>query len=88
MEHDGFLIPILIGGLIFLAGIVVGILLLRLRMKYLETKQKELDLQLLEKRTEIIKQSTQLLKSLEELVYKTRVTREIDNLTEGDNEEQ
>ena len=75
-----------IGLLIFLTGAIIGMVFLRMRIKRIEAKQKELDIELLQKRTDILKETSLLLQNLEKLVYQARVAKEIDDLTEENNE--
>lgn len=65
---------------IFLLGISIGHSLFTLKMRKEENKKRELELALLTKRSQVIKERKHLSERLEELIYKVNVKKEIDNI--------
>ena len=66
--------------LVFLLGVSIGHSILILRIRREENKKRELELALLDKRSEAIKQGT-MGTNLEEVLYHARIQREIDQIT-------
>ena len=65
---------------IFLLGISIGHSLFTLKMRKEENKKRELELALLTKRSQVMKESKHFSERLEELLYKVNVKKEIDNI--------
>jgi hypothetical protein len=70
----------LINAFILVLGISVGRSILLLKFRKEENKKRELELKLLEKRAEVLKQGKEIAHNLEELLYKARVQQEIDQI--------
>ena len=66
---------------IFLLGISIGHSLFTLKMRKEENQKRELELALLSKRSQVMKESKHLSERLEELIYKVNVKKEIENMT-------
>ncbi len=65
---------------IFLLGISIGHSLFTLKMRKEENKKRELELALLTKHSQVMKERKHLSERLEELIYKVNVKKEIDNI--------
>lgn len=68
---------------VFLTGVMVGKYILRWRLRREGNKRLELEMKLLDKRAELLYNTRQLLKELDDIVYQTRVAKQIKDLTEG-----
>jgi hypothetical protein len=66
--------------LVFLLGVSIGHSILILRIRREENRKRELELALIDKRSEAIKQGT-MGANLEEVLYHARIQREIDEIT-------
>jgi hypothetical protein len=77
---EQFLILTIANVLVFLLGISVGRSFILLRLRKEENKKRELELRLLEKRTEAAHHGKQIAHNLEELLYKAQVQQEIDQI--------
>lgn len=66
--------------LIILLSLSIGHSILLIRLRKEENKKKELELALLEKRTELFQEGNKLAKELEELLYKAKVEQEINEI--------
>ncbi len=77
---EQFLIMTIANILVFLLGISVGRSVILLRLRREENKKRELELRLLEKRSEVVSQGKQIANNLEELLYKAQVQQEIDQI--------
>jgi hypothetical protein len=55
-----------------------------LRLRREENRRRELELTLLEKRTEILKQGRKVAQDLEDALYKAKVQQEIDDIIRKD----
>jgi hypothetical protein len=66
--------------LIICLGISLGKSLISLKLRKEENKRRELELSLLEKRSEILQQGKQIAHDLEEVLYKAHIQQEIDNI--------
>lgn len=82
--NDGFIIYWLIQIFILLLGISIGHSLLQLKIRREENRKRELELALLEKRTEILQQGKKIAHDLEEVLYKAKVQQEIDDIIRKD----
>ncbi|MDD5675318.1 MAG: hypothetical protein PHC61_14200 [Chitinivibrionales bacterium] len=75
---------VLIIALVELAALVFGISIGRgmlvYKMRQEENKKRELELALMEKRADIIRQGKKIAHDLEEVLYKTQVQQEIDDI--------
>ncbi|MDO5575593.1 MAG: hypothetical protein Q4F84_00825 [Fibrobacter sp.] len=65
-------------------GISIGHSYLRFKLRREENRKKEIELKLLEKRTEILQESRTIAHDLEELLYKTKVQQEINDIIRKD----
>lgn len=65
---------------ILLLGISIGHSIVRLRIRREENRKRELELALLEKRNEILKNSKKLTSEIEEALYRAKVQQEIDEI--------
>lgn len=66
--------------LVFLLGVSIGHSILILRIRREENRKRELELALLDKRHEAIKEG-KMGANLEEVLYHARIQREIDEIT-------
>lgn len=81
---QGFVVFLLIQVFILLLGVSIGHSILLLRMRKEENRKRELELSLLEKRSEILQQGKKIAHDLEEVLYKAKVQQEIDNIIRKD----
>jgi len=65
---------------LFLLGITVGHAIFVLQLRREENKKRELELALLDKRSQVLKESKKISHNLEELLYKANVQQEIENI--------
>jgi len=70
----------LVQSLIVLFGIAVGHSYLLLRLRREENRRRELEIMLMEKRSEVLKQSKVAAKDLEDVLYKAKIQQEIDDI--------
>lgn len=74
----------LIQAFILLFGIAVGHSYLLLRLRKEENKKRELEMALLEKRSDILKQGKKIAQDLEDALYKAKIQQEIDDIIRKD----
>jgi uncharacterized membrane-anchored protein YhcB (DUF1043 family) len=74
----------MVQALILLFGVAIGHSFLLLRLRREENRRRELELTLLEKRTEILKQGRKVAQDLEDALYKAKVQQEIDDIIRKD----
>ncbi|MFP4013920.1 MAG: hypothetical protein ACLFVQ_07555 [Chitinispirillaceae bacterium] len=74
----------LIQAFILLFGIAVGHSYLLLRIRREENKKRELEMALLEKRSDILKQGKKIAQDLEDALYKAKIQQEIDDIIRKD----
>jgi len=65
---------------VFLVGAAVGHTVLLYRVRQQEGRNKLLELKLMEKRQEILQQGRLVANNLEEVLYKAKIQREIDDI--------
>ena len=65
---------------LFLLGITVGHAIFVLQLRKQENRKRELELALLDKRSQVLKESKKVSQNLEELLYRANVQQEIDNI--------
>lgn len=65
-------------------GISIGHSYLRFKLRREENRKKEIELKLLEKRTEILQEGRNIARDLEELLYKAKVQQEINDIIRKD----
>ncbi len=65
---------------IFLLGVSIGHSIILLRIHREENRRKELELALLEKRSNLMSQSKRIASDLEEALYNAQVRQEIDDI--------
>jgi len=65
---------------IVLLGIAVGHSFILLRLRREENRRRELELALLEKRTDVLRQGRKVAQDLEDALYRAKVQQEIDNI--------
>lgn len=65
---------------IFLLGVSIGHSIIQYRIQREENRKKELELALLEKRTNLLSRSRQIAHDLEEALYNAKVQQEIDDI--------
>ncbi len=80
MNAEYILIICLAQAFVLLFGISIGRSLLFYKIRKEETRRKEIELSLLEKRAEIISEGKKIATNLEELLYKAQVQKEIDDI--------
>jgi hypothetical protein len=77
---DSYIVFWLIQIFVLVLGVAVGHSVLMLRIRREENRKRELELALLEKRAEILKQGKKIAHDLEEVLYKAKVQQEIDDI--------
>jgi len=70
----------IIQAMILLFGVAIGHSFLLLRLRREENRRRELDLTLLEERTEILKHGRKVAQDLEDVLYKAKVHQEINDI--------
>jgi len=65
---------------VFLLGVAIGHSIILLKIRREENRKRELELALLEKRSDFLAQSTQIASDLEEALYNAKVRQEIDDI--------
>ena len=79
-----FIIILLVQVFILLLGLSIGHSILQLRLRSEENRKRELELSLLEKRSDILMQGKKVAHDLEEVLYKAKVQQEIDDIIRKD----
>ena len=75
-----FIIILLVQVFVLLLGLSIGHSVVLLRLRAEENRKRELELSLLEKRSEILTQGKKIAHDLEEVLYKAKVQQEIDDI--------
>jgi len=70
----------MIQALVLLFGVAIGHSFLLLRLRSEENRRRELDLTLLEQRTDILRRGTKVAQDLEDALYKAKVHQEINDI--------
>ena len=70
----------IIQAFILLLGVAIGHSLILFRLRREENRRRELELSLLEKRTDVLRQGRKVAQDLEEALYKAKVHQEIDDI--------
>ena len=65
---------------IFFLGISIGRSILTLKLRKEENKRLEIELAILDRRSEILKESKEISNNIEEYLYNANVRQEIDNI--------
>ncbi|HEX2955368.1 MAG TPA: hypothetical protein VHO70_00975 [Chitinispirillaceae bacterium] len=65
---------------VLLLGVSIGHSFLLLKIRHEENRKRELELALLEKRSDILQQGKKIAHDLEEVLYKAKVQQEIDDI--------
>ncbi|MBD3321211.1 MAG: hypothetical protein GF350_08970 [Chitinivibrionales bacterium] len=84
MIVDSPYLILLIQAFILLLGISLGRSILLMRIRKEETKKKEIELEILTKRSEVINEGKKVAHNLEELLYNAQVRKEIDDIIRKD----
>lgn len=79
MTH-GFLLLFLVQVFILLLGISIGRSIILLRLRSEENRKRELELSLMEKRSDILVQGKKIAHDLEEVLYKAKIQQEIEDI--------
>ncbi len=69
---------------VFLLGVAVGHSVLLYKIRQQESRNRMLELKVLEKRQEVLRQGKIIASDLEEALYKTRLQQEIDDIIRKD----
>ena len=69
---------------VFLVGVAVGHSILLLKIRHQEGKNRMMELKVLEKRQEILRQGKIVANDLEEALYKAKIQQEIDDIIRKD----
>jgi hypothetical protein len=77
---QSFILILLIQVFILIIGIAIGRSIILLRLRAEENRKRELELSLLEKRSDILMQGKKIANDLEEVLYKAKVQQEIDDI--------
>lgn len=77
---EGMLLFWLIQVFVLLLGVSIGHSVLLLKIRHEENRKRELELALLEKRSDILQQGRKIAHDLEEVLYKAKVQQEIDDI--------
>lgn len=70
----------IIQAFILLFGVAVGHSFILLRLRREENRRRELELTLLERRTDVLRQGRRVAQDLEDALYKAKVQQEIDDI--------
>jgi len=81
---QGFILLLLVQVFILLLGISIGRSIVLLRLRTEENRKRELELSLMEKRSDILVQGKKIAHDLEEVLYKAKVQQEIDDIIRKD----
>jgi hypothetical protein len=65
---------------VFLLGVSIGHSIVLLKIHREENKKREIELALLEKRSDLLSQGSLIVSDLEEALYKAKVRQEIDDI--------
>lgn len=79
MFHE-FLLLTIVNVFILALGVSLGRSVLFVRMRREENRKRELELRLLQKRTEVVNEGRQITDNLEELLYQAQVQQEINEM--------
>lgn len=71
-------------GFVLLLGVSLGHSILVLKIRREENKRHELELALLEKRAEVLKEGKQMAHELEDALFKAKIQQEIDDIIKKD----
>jgi len=77
---EKYLVFWMIQAMILLFGLAIGHSFLLLRLRREENRRRELDLTLLEERTEILNRGLKVAQNLEDVLYKAKVHQEINDI--------
>lgn len=77
---ENFVFFWIIQAFILVLGVAVGHSAILLKLRHEENKKRELELALLEKRSDILQQGKKIAHDLEEVLYKAKVQQEIDDI--------
>jgi hypothetical protein len=83
---QGFLLLFVVQVFILLLGISIGRSIILLRLRSEENRKRELELSLMEKRSDILVQGKKIAHDLEEVLYKAKVQQEIEDIIRKDQE--
>ena len=78
--NEGLIFFYLIQVFILLLGISVGHSILQLKIRREENRRRELELELLDKRADVLQQGKKIAHDLEEVLYKAKIQQEIDDI--------
>jgi len=81
---QSFILLLLIQVFILILGIAIGRSVILLKLRAEENRKRELELSLLEKRSDILMQGKKIANDLEEVLYKAKVQQEIDDIIRKD----
>ena len=81
---QGFILLLLIQVFILILGIAIGRSIILLKLRAEENRKRELELSLLEKRSDILMQGKKIANDLEEVLYKAKIQQEIDDIIRKD----
>jgi hypothetical protein len=70
---------------VLLLGLSIGHSILIVRIRREENRRRELEIALLEKRAEVLKEGKQIAHDLEEVLYKAKVQQEINDILKKKN---
>jgi uncharacterized membrane-anchored protein YhcB (DUF1043 family) len=74
----------IIQAFILLLGVAVGHSFILFRLRREENRKRELELTLLERRTDVLRQGRRVAQDLEEALYRAKVQQEIDDIIRKD----
>jgi hypothetical protein len=77
---DTYILITIVNLLVLLLGVSVGRSVLLLKIRREENRRRELELELLEQRSDIIERGKLVAADLEDLIYRAHVQQEIDKL--------
>lgn len=81
---QSFILLLLIQVFILFLGIAIGRSVILLKLRAEENRKRELELSLLEKRSDILQQGKKIANDLEEVLYKAKIQQEIDDIIRKD----
>jgi hypothetical protein len=77
---DAYILITVVNLFILLLGVSIGRSIILLKVRREENRKRELELELLEKRVEVIERGKAVASNLEDLIYKAHVQQEIDKI--------
>jgi len=75
-----YVIITIVNVFVLLLGVSIGRSIILLKIRREENRKRELELEILERRSDIIERGKEVATNLEDLIYRTHVQQEIDKI--------